>query len=247
MDWMDEGFVLSRRRLGETDAVATVFTRDHGRHLGVVRGGAGRRLAATLQTGMLVQARWRARLPEHLGHFTCELISAEAAQLLEDSERLSVWTAALELLDLTLPERVPHPELFAATRALLPALDSPFPAAILVRWEIGVLAALGFGLDLTRCAVTGTDEDLAHVSPRSGRAVSREAGRAHADRLLVLPRFLRSGEGGTVPDAADVLAGLALTGHFLSRHLLGQHREGMPLARRLLVERQARGVTVRRP
>jgi DNA repair protein RecO (recombination protein O) len=246
MEWTDDGVILSRRRLGESDAVVALFTRDHGRHLGLVRGGAGRRHAAALQLGNVVAARWRARLEDQLGWFTCEPIETTAVAFLDDPGRLDAMAAALELLDATLPERQTHPELHAATRAFLAALTAPAPpAALLVRWEAGLLAALGFGLDLSRCAATGTTEDLAYVIPRSGRAVSRAGAGALAARLLVLPGFLR--DPAIPAAAADIVAGLALTGHFLERHLLAPGRRDMPPARRRVVDRLARDARLRGP
>ncbi len=239
MEWTDEGLILSRRRLGETDAVVALFTRDHGRHLGLIRGGAGRRRGASLQPGSIAVARWRARLEEQLGTFALEILVPTAAAFMDDAGRLDILVAAAELLDAVLPERQPHRELYDATRAFLDALDQDVPAgALLVRWEAGVLAALGFGLDLSCCAATGSTEDLVHVSPRSGRAVSRVGGRLHADRLLALPPFLR--DPGAAIAAGDVAAGLVLTGHFLSRHLLAPAgRQDLP-ARVRVVERAAR-------
>lgn len=247
MEWIDDGIVLSRRRLGENDAVVALFTAGHGRHLGVVRGGAGRRHGGTLQPGNLVSATWRARLSEQLGTMTCELRESMAARLLDDPPRLEALSACLELLDDVLPERQPHPELHAATRALLGALEAPGHAASLVRWELGLLTALGFGLDLSACAVTGDAADLAHVSPRSGRAVSRAAGRPYAGRLLALPPFLLAGRSGDDVDAVDIAAGLALTGHFIERHLLAPASRAMPPARVRLVDRATRAARLRGP
>jgi DNA repair protein RecO (recombination protein O) len=246
MEWTDDGVILSRRRLGEADAVVALFTRDHGRHLGLGRGGAGRRHAAALQLGTVVAARWRARLEDQLGWFACEPLEATAMAFLDDAGRLEAMTAALELLDATLPERQPHPELHAATRAFLGALgDAPAPAALLARWEVGVLAALGFGLDLTRCAATGAADDLAYVSPRSGRAVSRAGAGTLADRLLGLPAFLL--DPRSPAEAADIAAALALTGHFVARHLLAPAGRSMPPARLRVVDRLARAARLRGP
>ncbi len=247
MEWIDEGLVLSRRRLGENDAVVALFTAGHGRHLGAVRGGAGRRHGGTLQPGNLVAATWRARLPEQLGTMACELREALAARLLDDPPRLETLSSCLELLDAVLPERQPHPELHAATRALLQALDAPGYAASHVRWELGLLTALGFGLDLSACAATGEVQDLTHVSPRSGRAVSREAARPYAGRLLALPRFLLDGAGEEGAPGLDVAAGLALTGHFIERHLLAPAGRAMPPARARLVDRVTRAARLRGP
>ncbi len=249
MEWTDEGLILSRRRLGESNAVVAAFTATHGRHLGLVRGGAGRRQGGVLQLGNVVELRWRARLDDHLGSYQCEPVAATAALILDDPGRLEALSACVALLDAVLPERQPHPELYAATRAVLAGLPEPRYAEDIVRWELGLLTALGYGLDLTRCAATGSQEDLAFVSPRTGRAVSRAGGRAFADRLLVLPAFLLPGRGAEEAHAraAEVAAGLALAGHFIERFLLAPGGQAMPAARVRFVDRWSRAGTLRRP
>ncbi|MFQ5765775.1 MAG: DNA repair protein RecO, partial [Rhodospirillales bacterium] len=169
MDWTDDGIVLSARKHGETSAIVTLLTRAHGRHLGLVRGGAGKRARGMLQPGNRVQARWRARLPEHLGTFTCELTEAFAAASLRDRLKLAGLSAACAMADAALPEREPHAAVFEGLLALLSVLqDEDWPSAY-VKWEMGLLGELGFGLDLSACAATGTNDQLAYVSPKSGR------------------------------------------------------------------------------
>jgi len=216
MDWQDEGAILTMRPHGESAAIIEVFTAAHGRHAGVVRGGASRKMAATLQPGSQVQVDWRARLQDHLGAFTVEPMRARAA-LLADRRALAGLNAVCALLRLCLPEREPHPVLYPATIALLDDLEqgADWPARYL-RWEVLLLEELGFGLDLTRCAVTGDTTDLAFVSPRTGRAVSRAAAGVWANRLMPLPDCLM-GQGPASP--ADLSKGLAITGHFLAREL----------------------------
>ncbi len=219
MEWRDEGAVLSMRLHGETAAIIEVFTRAHGRHAGVVRGGASRRMAAMLQPGTQVQATWSARLDEHLGTFVVEPLGSRAS-ILSDRLALAGLNAICALLHLALPERDPHPVLWAKTVALLDMLTDPatpptWPPAYL-RWELDLLEELGFGLDLTSCAVTGSREDLAYVSPRTGRAVSRQAAGEWAARLLPLPPSML-GQGPASP--SEMAQGLALTGHFLNRGL----------------------------
>src|SRR5216684_7905711 len=208
MQWQDNGFVLAARRHGESSLIVELLTRDHGRHAGLVRGGQSPRRRALLQPGNSVAAHWRGRLPEHLGTLDCELIEAHAARLLDDPDRLAALGAASALLLATLPEREPHADLYRSFAALLGALDSAssWPQAY-VTWECGLLAALGFGLDLGSCAATGTNQDLAYVSPRSGRAVSREAGLPYHDKLLPLPAFLWRDE---LARPVDIVAGLDL-------------------------------------
>lgn len=230
MDWTDRGFVLSVRPLGERDAILSLFTREHGRHPGLVRGGAGRRLGALLQPGNEAHAQWRARLADHLGTYALEPGTAHAALLLAAPRRLAGLSALCALLDLVLPEREPHAALFDGLEILLGILagDGPWPA-LMVRFELEVLRDLGFGLDLSACALSGATSGLAFVSPRTGRAVSAEAGAPWADKLLRLPAFLTA-DGGPA-EAADVLDGFALTGHFIERHILHPQGRGLPAAR----------------
>lgn len=216
MDWQDEGAILAVRPHGESAAIIDVFTAAHGRHAGVVRGGASRKMAATLQPGGQVQITWRARLQDHLGAYSVEPVRARAG-LLSDRTALSGLNAICALLRLCLPEREPHPVLYPATISLLDAIESEgdWPALYL-RWEVLLLEELGFGLDLARCAVTGDTTDLAFVSPRTGRAVSRAAAGVWQNRLMPLPACLL-GQGPASP--ADLALGLAITGHFLLREL----------------------------
>jgi DNA repair protein RecO (recombination protein O) len=230
MDWRDTGFVLCARRHGETALIAELLTREHGRHTGLVRGGQSPRHRTLLQPGNEVAATWRGRLPEHLGTFDCELVAPYAARLLDDPDRLAALNAAAALLLAALPEREPHPDLHASFAGLLADLDSlPAWAASYVAWECDLLTALGFGLDLGHCAATGTNEDLAYVSPRTGRAVSREAGRPYHDKLLPLPEFLW--RDAAPAGVADIVAGLVLTRHFLVHHLLEPQGGRLPEAR----------------
>ncbi|MAG98118.1 MAG: DNA repair protein RecO [Alphaproteobacteria bacterium] len=248
MQWADDGIVLSARKHGETAAIVQLLTRDHGRHAGLVRGGVGRRMRGVLQPGNEVRAEWRARLPEHLGHYTVELTRARAAALMDDPVRLAGLAAACAVAELTLPEREPHVASHGATRALLDALEEgaeiwPY---VYVRWELGLLAELGFGLDLASCAVTGSSKNLTFVSPRSGRAVSDEGAGQYRDRLLKLPGFLLgNGAGGDEfnDPKAEIEAGLELTGHFLEHSALRPHDQTLPAARTRLLERFARSTT----
>ncbi len=234
MEWNDDGIVLSARRHGESAAVANLLTRSHGRHAGLVRGGWGKRGRAMLQPGNAVHARWRARLPEHLGTFTLEPDRIFAAEVFNDPLRLAALASACALADAALPEREPHPAVHDALGLLLGALvadRAEWPEAY-VRWEVRLLADLGFGLDLTRCAATGTESNLAFVSPRTGRAVSADAAGPWRERLLPLPGFLAG-----APEAAgaeSVARGLALTAHFLERHVFAPHGKPLPAARRRL-------------
>jgi DNA repair protein RecO (recombination protein O) len=220
MEWTDEGIVLGSRRHGEANAILELMTREHGRHLGMVRGGSASKLRPVLQPGNVVRAVWRARLDEHLGHYTVEPLQLHAASLLAASHVVYGVTHLAALCRL-LPERDPHPEVHEWLTAALLRLDDPLAAgAEVVLFELRMLAELGFGLDLASCAATGGEEDLGYVSPKSGRAVSRGAGEPWHDRLLKLPAFMTEGQVSGMPSPADLAAGFALTGFFLARHVL---------------------------
>ena len=234
MQWSDDGFVLSIRKHGETAAIVTLLTREHGRHAGLVRGGVGRRQRGTLQIGNLVQATWRARLVENLGTLNCELLGAHAAALMDMKMPLLALGAATGLLELSLPERDSHPELFGRFAGLVEALAQPKWEAHYVRWELDLLANLGFGLDLSECAATGSKDSLTYVSPRTGCAVSKIAGEPYRDRLLSLPAFLLDNK--STADSNQFLAGLILTGHFFETQILAPDNRKQPISRRRLVD-----------
>ncbi len=238
MHWSEEGIILAVRRHGETSAIAEVLTRGHGRSLGLVKGGRSRALRPILQPGNSVMATWRARLEDQLGVFTVELASARAARLMEDPFRLA-GLGTVTGLALLLAEREPHPRIYDATVLLLDAMDDDavWPA-LLVRWELGLLDELGFGLDLGSCAATGSNQALAYVSPRSGRAVSLEAGEPYQGLLLKLPAFLT--RAGGFAGVADIADGLRLTGYFLERHVLAPRGMSAPGSRDILLERLSR-------
>lgn len=239
MEWIDEGIVLAARKHGETSAVVTLLTRVHGRHAGLVRGGTGKAARGVLQPGNRVAARWHARLAEHLGLLACEMTHPFAAAVLDHPDRLAALAAACAVAEAALPEREPCPEVYDGLLALLGAIEDDVWPVAYVRWELGLLAALGFGLDLSECVATGGNDQLAYVSPKSGRAVSLAAGEPYKGRLLALPPFLAAGGGnGATPDA--LLDGLRLTGHFLERHVFAPTGGAMPPARRRLEERLRR-------
>ena len=242
MQWSDDGFVISIRKHGETAAIVTLLTREHGRHAGLVRGGVGRRQRGTLQIGNLVRAHWRARLAEHLGTLTCELTGAHAAGLMDMKLPLLALCAATGLLDSSLPERAPHPEVFEQFIGLVEALAEPSWEAQYVRWEVDLLADLGFGLDLSECAATGSSDGLAYVSPRTGRAVSAAAGEPYRDRLLSLPAFLLDNK--IKLDKTQFLNGLTLTGHFFTTQIFAPDGRKLPTARMHLVDQIAGTATI---
>jgi len=218
MQWTDDGIVLGVKRHGEANAILELMTHCHGRHLGLVRGGFGSGLRPVLQPGNSVSAAWRARLDEHLGNYTVEGLRLRAASYFSAPHAIYGVTHLAALMRL-LPERDPHTGLYEALDGILDQLDDPALAApMVVRFELQLLSELGFGLDLERCAATGASGDLAYVSPKSGRAVSRTAGEPWADKMLRLPVFLRQRDA--IPSGHDLADGFALTGYFLTRHVL---------------------------
>jgi DNA repair protein RecO (recombination protein O) len=226
MDWRDTGILLNARRHGENAMIIDVFTPERGRHSGVVRGGASRKVAPILQPGAQLDLVWRARLEDHLGSFTVELQRSRAAIAMQNRISLAGLNATLALLAFVLPEREPHPVLYAQTQNLLDLLDQTelWPLAYL-RWETALLDDLGYGLDLSACAVTGATDNLTYVSPKSGRAVSANGAGDWADRLLPLPDAFRDGGATENPDIAKALG---LTGYFLE-HKLAAVQVGKPL------------------
>ena len=239
MDWQDHGTILSSRPHGETSAIVEVFTASHGRHLGVVRGGASRKLAAVLQPGSHVALAWRARLEDHLGAITLEPLKSRAG-VLSDRRALLGLNSVCALTSFTLAEREPHPALYAATEPLFDVIGAAHSGweVDYLHWEMQLLDELGFGLDLSRCAVTGSREDLAFVSPKTGRAVSRDGAGDWAPRLLPLPPALL-GQGPIT--AMELVQGLALTGYFLEHRIapeLGQRP--LPAARARLIDMLSR-------
>jgi DNA repair protein RecO (recombination protein O) len=235
MEWTDEGIVLGVRRHGESSAIVELLTRSHGRHLGLVRGGAGKRMRPLLQPGNSVTAVWRARLDEHLGYYLIEGTRLRAANLFGSSHAVYGVTHLASLVRL-LPERDPHEDIYEMLDHTLDDFDDAgTAAAYLIRFELAMLAELGFGLDLEVCAATGVTRDLVYVSPKSGGAVSRSAGAPYHDRLLRLPAFLRQNEEGAQEEAVwteqDLRDGFALTGLFLMRHVLEPRGQGHSDAR----------------
>ncbi|NTG49147.1 DNA repair protein RecO [Agrobacterium rhizogenes] len=218
MQWQDHAIILGVKRLGETSVIAEVMTRDRGRHMGLVRSGRSRSMQPVLQPGNLVEVTWRARLHEHLGEFRMEPVRLRAARLMETATAVYGVQAMGALLRL-LPERDPHPYLYDALDVILENMQNPMDAGeLFVRFELAVLNELGYGLDLGECAATGVRDDLAFVSPKTGRAVCRTAGAPWADKMLALPPFLAA---GTVEAAngESLAAAFRLTGFFLHRHV----------------------------
>jgi DNA repair protein RecO (recombination protein O) len=235
MEWDAPAIVLSVRPYGEGDVVATVMTEPHGLHRGLARGGGSRGKAATWQAGNFVQVRWTARLSDQLGSFTGELIHPGAAHVMDDALGLAMLTAVCAVAEGALPEREPHPRIFDGLLRLVPRL--PLGAAQLtdlILWELVVLSDLGYGLDLSACAVTGRTDGRTHVSPRTGRAVTQEGAGEWLPRMLPLPGFIL---GDTAAGMGDWRNGLRLTGHFLARDAFGHQHLPLPQARQMLYDR----------
>lgn len=227
MQWADDAIVIGLRPHGETAVIVELFTQERGRHKGYVHGGRSRRLRPVLQAGNAVRAQWQARAEEALGAVVLEPLRLRAAALMQSAVTLQAGNHICALLRL-LPEREPQGLLFAMAEAILTHLAERDDAAeAILRLELTVLRELGFGLDLSCCAVTGGLDDLAYVSPRTGRAVSRSAGEPYRDRILPLPAFLRGAEAGPQPSPEEVVAAFALTEHFLLRDVFGPR--GLPL------------------
>jgi len=235
MEWAGDAIVLGARHFGEGKLVAELFSREHGRFGGVVH--AGRKSQPILQAGNIVHTGWKARLSEQLGFFhPLELAEPHATRLLDDPVALAGLSSAVALVRAAAAERQAYPQLYDAFVVLIEAMPHrEIWPALYARFELGLLSALGYGLDLSRCAVTGETENLAWVSPRTGRAATYEAGEPHADVLLRLPPFLIDAEAEL--NEGDVADAFALAGHFLERRLFDQRGEGMPEARRRLIER----------
>lgn len=236
MEFQDDAFVLASRAHGETGALVDILTRDHGRILAFVAGGASRKMKPYLQPGSRVLADYRARTTEHLGSVRMEPVGEGAAALFDDPLALAGLAAAASVAQGALHEREPHPGAFLALEALSASLvHRDIWPAVFVRFEMGLLDDLGFGLDLSKCAATGALDDLTWVSPKSGRAVSREAGDPYADRMLVLPQFLLAAQNRLQP--GDIGAGFKLTGYFLELHIFHPANKPLPPPRDRLLQK----------
>ncbi|MDG1997011.1 MAG: DNA repair protein RecO [Emcibacteraceae bacterium] len=239
MEWRDQGIILSLRKYGEFDAILDVLTRDHGRHAGIVKGGLGRRQRGNIQPGNEVDVRWRGRLESHLGTYTVELKNARAVSFLYSAGKLAALNSCSSLLSVAMAENEPHELLLDGFIAFLDTLEIAEDdilawGPLLIKWELGLLSELGFGLNLESCAATGVTENLIYVSPKSGRAVSSSAGEPYHDKMLPLPSFL-VGMSESV-NKTDIINGLLLTDFFLERHMLSPFGKKTPQARRMLLD-----------
>ncbi len=238
-EWSDRAISLGLRRFGETGAILEVFARDQGRRRGLVYGGASRTKRAPMQAGNTLAVTWKARVEDSLGFFSAETDVERAAVHMADAEALAALSALTELLAAALPEAEAKPALFDAAETLLDALgDADVWPALFVRWELGLLTMLGFGLDLSRCAISGANDALTHVSPKSGRAVRGSEAGDYLARLLPLPAFLVDPRAPASP--VDICAGFRLTGHFLGDRLFADLNKPVPDARMLMIDRLER-------
>lgn len=236
MEWIDEAIVLSTKKYGESSVIVNLITKKHGKYAGLVRGGAGKRSRGLYQPGNQVNARWRSRLIEHLGMFNCELIQSNAANFLQEPLKLAALSSACALTEFSLPEREKNSEIFLGLKVFISTLEenNVWPM-IYVKLELGMLTKLGFGLDLSSCAATGTTENLIYVSPRSGQAVSRSAGAPFHDKLLKLPQILL--DPSINPSSSEIYNALKLTGYFFKLHGIDQKNLALPPARQRFIEK----------
>jgi len=245
MHWIDDGLILSARKYGENSVIIQALTREHGRHAGLVRGGSGKRLRGILQPGNEVGLRWNGRLSEQLGTYSVEAKKSSGAVLFDQPLSLAAASASLGILEKVLPEREGHPALFEATLLLVKHLSGEIIhwGPLLVKWELGLLAEMGYGLDLSECAATGTTKDLIYVSPKSGRAVCEGAGAPYREKLLPLPNFLRlnADEQAIGVSLSDISSGLILSGYFIHKNLLPHYADAtLPARERFMVSVERR-------
>ena len=229
MEWRSDGILLATRKHGETSLIIDTFCSKHGRYLGVVKGGTSRKFAPILQVGAQLDLIWRARLQDHLGSFKVELVRARIVNAMSDRVLTAGLMAVSTILSGVLPERQAYDEFYRTTEDLLDLLNQPdiWPLAYL-HWELELLTVLGYGLDLSKCAVSGNTDNLRYVSPRTGRAISEEAAAEWAPKLLHLPPIILKG-----PDSADgILDGLKLTGYFLTKKVFSELSVKSPVAER---------------
>ena len=239
MEWHDVGVILSTKKYGEYDAILDVLTREHGRHSGIVKGGLGRRQRGNIQVGNEVNVTWRGRLETHLGTYAVELRNARSVAFLYNPAKLAALSSSCSILSVAIAENEAHEVLLDGLLAFLDTMEVAEDEIIewgplLIKWELGLLTELGFGLDFEACAATGVTHDLVYVSPKSGRAVSRDAGTPYKDKMLKLPQFLLKGGNGATME--DVINGLNLTAFFMERHMLAPFGKKLPQARTMLMD-----------
>jgi len=234
LEWQDNGIILSVRGHGETGGIASILTCNYGRMMGYIHGATSTKKRGVLEPGNLVSVHWKAKSHNQLGTFTLELEKSHAAEIMENPIKLTAMQSACALADKTLPEREKHIGVYEGTKALMASFGTAIWTPTYIYWELSLLREIGFALNLSKCVVTGTTENLIYVSPKSGCAVSGEAGELYKEKLLSLPPFLRSEEGFK---ESDILDGLKLTGHFLLHRVFSQSNSNLPEPRLRLEER----------
>jgi DNA repair protein RecO (recombination protein O) len=229
MEWRSVGILLAARKHGETSLIIDTFCPGHGRYLGVVKGGASRKFAPILQVGAQLDLTWKARLQDHLGSFKVELVRARTVHAMSDRILAAGLTSVSTILSRVLPERQAYDNFYRTTEDLLDLLNQPniWPMAYL-RWELELLTVLGYGLDLSKCAVSGSTEKLRYVSPRTGRAISEQAAGEWVSKLLHLPSIILKGSG----NSDSIIDGLKLTGYFLTRKVFNELSVRSPVSER---------------
>jgi len=236
MEWEDTGIVLSVRKYGETSAIASIFTSSHGRYLGLVKGGVSKAQTSVLQKGNFLAIKWRARLEEHLGTFSCNLLQSNTIKFMDDVLKISTLNSACSIVDLALPEREQYQELYLRFFSLIDNLSESRFIVNYILWEIDLLQSLGFGLDLSRCCVSGKKEDLSYLSPKTGRAVSGKKGKPYHDRLFSLPSFLVNRTNFDSISLSEIKNAINITTYFLGRHVFSADKKE-PWDRKQLVDR----------
>jgi len=240
MEWRDEGLIIGTRKHGENAVIIEAMTNQHGRHMGLVRGGRSRRFAAMLQAGNSVELSWRARLEDHLGTFTVEAKSLRAATLMQSRDRLSLSQLICEHLRV-LPERDPHPRLLAEATAMHDNdADGYILGCALAKFEMRLLNELGFGIDIASCALTGEEQGLAYISPRTGRAVTIDAAQPYLAKLMRLPHLF--GGALDMDEKEELKAAFALTEHFLNMHIWLPRQLSPPSMRERLINSMCDGL-----
>lgn len=239
-NWEDQGIVLSVRSHGESGAIISLLTENNGRHAGYIRGVHSSKMRGVIEPGNLVDARWQARVSDNLGSYMLEPLRSYSPQIMTDPYKLGALQSACALCDFALPEREGHAGLFHGLIALFETLDTEIWGAAYIMWEIAFLRELGFSLDLTKCAGGGDNNSLAYVSPKTGRAVSYEAGEQYKDKLLELPAFLKPNGGPA--ETEDVYIGLKMTGYFLEHWAFTHHTKGVPEERLRFFDRIRKSV-----
>jgi len=237
MNWTDKAILISARKHGETSMIATLLTAENGCYSGFIHGGQSRKKQHMLEIGNIVQANWNSRISDNLGFFNIEVLRPTASTWLDNPEILTIISSATSIVEASLPDRQSMPEIYHSLLALFSISDAKLWAPAYIKWEIGLLKALGFGFDLSCCALTGEKENLAYISPKTGRAVTKEAAKPYIDKLLVLPEFLHNYKDWC---DSDIINGLNLTAHFLSRHVFinPQNRRLVPIDGMIPLSRQ---------